>query len=133
MSKKHTIKCSNCQRELKIPNDPDHIIFNLKCPACGEIMDMDYEHQDDTHPTHRPIKKKIKILLTVCLLAIGAFACLYILNNFIFSTGFKKEKDRLNRDTETIVDTKVPTPDTTASAGGQKPAMSDDDKAISPH
>lgn len=133
MSKKHTIKCSNCKRELKIPNDPDHIIFNLKCPACGEIMDMDYDEDEENPHSLYPIKKKIKVLLTVCLLVIGAFACLYILNNFIFSTGFKKEKDRLNRDTETIVETKVPTPDTTASAGGQKPAMSDDDKAISPH
>ena len=133
MSQKNIIKCSNCQRELKIPNDPDHIIFNLKCPACGEILDMDYDNQEESLPSHHPIKKKIKILLTVCLLAIGAFACLYILNNFIFSTGFKKEKDRLSRDTDTYVETMVPAPDATDTSSVEKPAMTDDDTAVSPH
>lgn len=117
MSKKHIIKCSNCQREIKIPNDPDHIIFNLKCPACGEILDMDYDEDEENPHSLYPIKKKIKVLLTVCLLVIGAFACLYILSNFIFSTGFKKEKERLNRDADTYIETKAPTTDTTASSG----------------
>ena len=61
------------------------------------------KEQEESQKNRSAIKRKLRGIAIVCLLCIVVCAVLYFLSNFIFSSGFKKEKDRMNMNSDSSI------------------------------